>query len=239
MTWNAPELPPKLAATLDAFESEGIQPTAKEIVALADLRRKCDGKNDGSVPWIMGAPLDYAGVTWWPLHRLAESWWLRANELLAGNIEDQVYVYLYAHAFSAAGDRSLRMLTGTDSIRQAVRAWYNDLALHEDQVIELTNRLRELDGDTDNVPDPDAKPVIISEPRTDDGTGFVATMCKAFPGVSPEYWNTEIAAKDARSMLDVASEGGDFATSSDRSEAIGNYLKAVKWIRKAHNVQSN
>ena len=59
-------------------------------------------------------------------------------------------------------------------------------------------------------------------------------MCKAFPGVSPEYWLTGISANDARDMLlDVADE--NFATSTDRTEAIKNFLKAIKWIWVKHN----
>ena len=233
MTAPVPDLSPKLAATLDAFRAEGITLSPAEVVWLATLRARCDGKGEGGVPWVMGSPLDYAGVQWWPLHRLAEAWWLRANTLLSEVAEDQIAVYLFAHAHSAPGDRSLRMLTNAAAIRKAARTWFRDLPLHDGQVVELCNRLRELDGDGDGVPDPDAKPVETA-PGRDDTHGFLAVMCKAFPGVPPEYWMSEIPAHDARKILFGASSDGGWATSPERTEAQKNYLKAVKWLWRTH-----
>tara|TARA_R110000782_G_scaffold56746_1_gene118852 strand:+ start:1759 stop:2457 length:699 start_codon:yes stop_codon:yes gene_type:complete len=229
----APSLSPKLTSALEAFRAGGVSPTDEEIVWLASLRQKCDKESDGSVPWVMGAPVSYGGVDWYSLHRLAESWWLRSFKLLAGNQRDQVLVYIFAHAHSKPGDTTLRGLMGSQQISETVNAWAYDLAIHDDQLDELCDRLSVLDGNDENIPDPAAKPEESSD-CVDGQQTFAGIMCKAFPGVSPEYWLTGIAANDARDMLcDVAND--NFATSSERTDAIKNFLKAVKWIWVNHN----
>ena len=100
-------------------------------------------------------------------------------------------------------------------------------------LIPLVDRLRALDGDTDILPDPDRK-ADDATPEQNPAATFAAMMCKAFPGVSPEYWLTEINAGDARAMLAGVGDEG-FATSDARTEAIGNYLKAIKWIWRARS----
>ena len=229
----APSLSPKLTSALEAFRAGGVSPTDEEIVWLASLRQKCDKESDGSIPWVMGAPVSYGGVDWYSLHRLAESWWLRSFKLLAGNQRDQVLVYIFAHAHSKPGDTTLRGLMGSQQISEAVNKWADDLAIHDAQLDELCDRLSTLDGNTADVPDPDAKPQESSD-VVDEAQTFAGIMCKAFPGVSPDYWLTEISANDARTMLcDVAAE--NFAESSQRTEAIKNFLKAVKWVWLNHN----
>lgn len=231
----APSLSPKLLSVLKAFRAGGVSPTDEEIVWLAMLRNKCDKVSDGSVTWVVGAPLSFCGVDWYSLHKLAETWWLRAFALLDGNDSDQVLVYIFAHAHSKPGDVTLRGLMDAESIKSAVREWADNLPIHEEQLDELCDRLTELDGGVDNVPEPsDNGKKKETVQLVDDSCRFSATMCKAFPGVSPEYWLTGIAANDARDMLcDVADD--NFATSSERTDAIKNFLKAVKWIWVNHN----
>lgn len=231
----APSLSPKLTSALEAFRAGGVSLTDEEIVWLASLRQKCDKESDGSVPWVVGAPLSFCGVEWYSLHKLAETWWLRAFSLLAGNDSDQVAVFMFAHAHSKPGDDTLRGLMDVGSIKDAVRVWSDKLPIHEAQLNELCDRLTELDGGVDTVPDPEDRDKDKDPaPLVDDSCQFSATMCKAFPGVSPEYWLTGISANDARDMLlDVADE--NFATSTDRTEAIKNFLKAIKWIWVKHN----
>ena len=232
----APSLSPKLLSALDAFRAGGVTPTDAEIVWLASLRRKCDKPTDGSVPWVVGAPLSFCGIDWYSLHKLAEGWWLRAFALMDGNPDDQVAVFMFSHAHSKPGDVTLRGIMSAESIRVAVREWSNALPIHEDQLDNLCDRLRELDGDFEHVTDPadKDKPKEDSPSLVDESGRFAAIMCKAFPGVSPDYWLTGIAASDARDMLSDVS-GDDFATSMERTEAIKNFLKAVKWIWVNHN----
>ena len=226
---EAPGIHPKLTAALEAFRAAGVQPTDNEIIWLAQLRLKCDRPSDGSLPWIIGAPFKFAGVDFWPLHRLGESWFLRSFELLKGSLRDQVFVFLYAHAHSGKGDVSLRDLTDGDTIRQTLTTWSDALPIHDDELDQLCDRLRELDGDGDAVPDPGARKTEENDAPRDESAKFAAIMCKAFPGPTPDYWLTEIAASDARAMLaGVGSE--DFAESSERTEAIKNFLKAIKWV---------
>jgi len=226
---QAPSLHPRLQDTLDAFEASGVTLSAAEVCWLYSLRQPCDHPTDGSVPWVMGAPFEYAGVEWYPWHRLAATWFLRYFKLLDGEDHAQITLYLYAHAHSAPGDKSLRDLYGVERVRSVVSEWYDSLPLHDDQMEPLCNRLRELDGESDSIPDTDKRAKAETEPHADNGARFAAVMCKAFPGSTPEYWLTEISAGDARAMLDdMTSEG--FATSENRREAIANYLKAVKWL---------
>ena len=228
-----PALSPRLQDTLAAFAAGGVSLSPDEIVWLATLRRPCDHPADGSIPWVMGAPVDYAGVKWYPLHRLAESWWVRANDLLADDQHMQVALYLYAHAFSGTGDKRLLNTMTRAGIRKAVSEWFANLPIQDAQIVPLCDRLRELDGEDDCVPAIDPKP-STGERATDDLPAFVSIMCKAFPGVSPEYWLTECSASEARGMLDKVSSDDNFATSMQRSNAIRNYLTAVKWLWRIH-----
>ncbi len=226
-----PDLPPKLAATLDAFRAEGIELPASAVVWLARLRDRCDGRGDGGVPWVMGAPVVYGGVPFWPLHLLAESWWLRAHDAMVGTPHDGVAVYLYAHAHAAPGDASLRMLMDVGKIRRVTAEWYKALPIHAGQIEELCKRIDALDGNTTAVADPNSKGEGSAPPERRGTTrAFVAILCKAFPGLSPEYWLTGISAHDARGMLAEASSGGEWATSPERTEAQKDYLKAVRWL---------
>ena len=230
---DAPALHPKLSATLDAFRAGGVLLSDEEIVWLAALRRPCDHPSDGLLPWPVGAPLKYAGVDWYPMHRLAESWMIRSFKLLESTPSDQVYAFMFAHAHSKPGDTTLRELVSTDAMREAVRAWSDSLALHDDQLNTLCDKLRELDGSEDTIPDPDKK-ADEAKDTPDNSAQFVAMMCRAFPGCTPEYWMVGISAKDARNMI-TSDSAPDFVDSFDRTEAIRNYLKAVRWIWINHN----
>lgn len=235
MASAVPELAPKLRETLEAFKAAGVTLSAAEIVWLADLRRPCDSPADGSVPWVMGAPLAYAGVRWYPLHRLAESWWLRANDLMDGSQTDQIAAYLYAHAHSAVGDTSLRDCMSEEAIRDRVRNWFDMLGIHGGQIDALCDRLRVLDGEENSVPDPDENGVSEATSGGNSSAAFLAVMCKAFPGIAPEYWMTGCSAAEARAMLDgVSDDDSGFAKSERRTNAIRNYLKAVKTLWGIH-----
>jgi len=234
MASPVPELAPRLAEALIAFRESGVCSTDAEIVWLAELRYACDHPRDGSVPWLMGAPLSFSGIQWYPMHRLAESWFVRAMTLLDGDERLQTAAYLYAHAVSAPGDRSAQGLTSERDIRVNLDEWYESLPIHEDadQMAALCDSLRRLDGDVDMVPDIEERE---SEPVEDNPQRFVTTICQAFPGIPPSYWLTELPAHEVRAMIAAVSEGsGDWATSAARTTAIGNWLKAVKWVWKNH-----
>lgn len=230
---EAPILHPRLSATLEAFRVAGVDPSDAEIAWLVTLRRPCDNPADGSVPWVMGAPLNYGGVDWFPMHRLADSWFGRAFKLLDGNEHDQILVFLFAHARSAPGDATLRGIMGADLIAATVREWFNDLPIHDEQLDALVDRLQVLNGDAVQIPDPDRKPEKETQAE-DKSAQFAALMCKAFPACGPEYWLSGIGSHDAESMLDNVN-AENFADSAKRTEAIANYLKAVKWIWSAHS----
>ena len=235
---DAPPISPKLSIALEAFRADGISPTDEEIIWLASLRHKCDRMTDGSVPWMIGAPLSFCGIDFYSLHRLAESWWLRCFHLLDGNPRDQVLVYIFAHVHSKPGDITLRGLMNVDIIRDVINDWANDQAMHDEQIDKLCERLSEMDGNAESIPDPDDAydKSVDSDGYQDHSISFVSIMCKAFPGISPEFWLSEITVKDARKMLaDGCSE--NFADSEERTEAIRNFLKAVKWVWHNHQVE--
>ena len=217
------------------FREAGIELTAAEIVWLANLRRACDDPHDGSVPWVMGAPVEFSGVKFWPLHRLAESWYVRAMQIVGPDDRLQGGVYLYAHAHSAPGDKHLRDLTSYDAIKTAILEWLDTVPLHTNvaQLEALCRRLSVLDGDDDAVPDPEPKP--RHEPVYDNLPRFVSVACRAFSGVSPDFWLTEMPAAAVRSMIsDACGDGDGWATSETRRAAIANWLRAIKWIWKLH-----
>jgi len=237
MSSPVPELAHRLAEVLRAFRDAGVEPTSEEIVWLADLRRACDKPCDGSIPWLCGAPVEWCGVKWYAMHRLAEGWFLRAMALTGDDNHTQTAIYLYAHAFSAPGDRSLINISTIADIEREVMPWYDALPMPDDadQITALCERLTEIDGGVASVPDPDR-----SETETeseDNSTRFVALACKAFPGVSPDYWLTDMPSHAIREMISSmsATEGDGWATSERRTSAIANWLKAVKWVWRNHS----
>lgn len=231
---QAPAISPKLADTLEAFRACGVTLTDPELAWLVELRRPCDRPDDGAVAWIPGAPLEFCGYRFWPLHRRARSWFLRAYALMDDNRSDQVTAFLFAHAHSAPGDNSLLSDMTAQGIRARLRAWDDALSIPDDAFKPLCDRLRELDGDTtSDVPDPDARPRESDPIQQDPDAAFAALMCKAFPGATPEYWLSGIAEVDALAMLAPSTETS-FADSPARNRAIHNYLNAVKWIWLNH-----
>jgi len=231
-----PELSPPLARALAAFREAGVELTAAEIVWLALLRRPCDHPIDGSLPWLIGAPFNYAGVTWYPTHQLAELWFIRVKKLLTESDSPDLAhttAFLFAHAHSAPGDVTVRSLNTLEEIEGRCMEWFNGLPLHVGQVLPLVNRLRELDRNTTSVPD-GSDSDHSDEVLTNQSSG-VAVMMKAFPGTTPEFWLTEVAACDARAYVHaVGEQSKDFATSEGRRKAIENYLKAIKWVWSNH-----
>ena len=228
-----PEIAPHLTATLAALRADGISPSDAEVVWLARLRWVCDHPEDGSIPWVSGAPVQYGGAIFWPMHRLGELWFIRAHRLLEGMDKLQVAAYMFAHVNSAPGDRTLLYITSDADVVREVSEWFDMLALHDDQIIVLTDRLRQLDGqaDVETVSNgTDDAPAI-----TDSITAGTAGLCKAFPGTTPDYWMSGVSAAEARGMMEsVATHNGCFANSPRRTRAVSNYLNAVKQVRLNH-----
>jgi hypothetical protein len=229
-----PSLAPRLAVALKALRDGGVEPTDAEIVWLGKLRHKADNPCDGSVPWVMGAPVEYGGMRWYPMHRLAESWFLRAFKLLDGNDVLQIAAFLFAHAYSGAGDKTVREYMTDEAIREKLDEWRNDLPVHDDQVAALCDTLRDLDGQQDSVPDVRDDSEDGEEVEAVNTAHSIASFCKAFPGVSPEFWLTDISSADSMQMLSAVGSDGGWAESPIRREAVANWLRAVKWVWRNH-----
>ena len=230
-----PDLAPRLAKALAAFRESGVEPTDAELVWLASLRAKCDNPTDGSVPWVMGAPLEYGGIKWHPMHRLAESWFLRAFKLFDGDDILQISAFLFAHAHSGIGDKTVREYMSDESMRAKLNDWRDGLAIQDDQIPELCETLRGMDGQGEFVPDlTDGKVEDIEPMAPSSVPQNVAALCKAFPGVSPEFWLTDISSNDSMLMLATACNESGWAESPLRRAAVANWLKAIKWVWRNH-----
>lgn len=220
-----PDLHPNLESTLAALRADGINPTDAEVVWLARLRWPCDHPRHG-VKELVGAPVEIGGDTFWPLHRLAEYWFVAAGEILGDEGTRKTDAYLFAHTRSAPGDRSLLLITGEDAIAQTVHDWRAGLALHDENVPDLVRLLRHIDGYADEA----APRPATEEPGELDGIG---TLCKMFPGTTPDYWRSGISIAETEALFESTSKQA-WAESSKRTAAIENYLLAVKQVRANH-----
>jgi len=234
MAYAPPALAPKVTEALDNLRASGIFPTDAEVGWLIRLRVPCDTPDDGSLQLPMGSPLNLSGVDFWPLHRLGSAWFRRVYQLLDGYPVMRVWSYLYAHAQSNPGNVALRNLTSLDALRVELTAWADSIPVHDLVLDVLCDELSRIDGDIDCVPNPDALVKRASPTGGNSDQTFCAAMCKAFPGVPPEYWLTGISEHDAMQMLESAGDHGCFATSTDRKAHVRNFLNAIKQIRDNH-----
>jgi len=228
MAFEVPALAPKVADAIDALRADGVTLMDADVVWLAQLRAACDSPEAGRVRTVMGAPLQYAGATWWPLHRLADEWWRAAYEQLADFPDLRTDAYLMAHQFSAPGDASLLQWCG-DVLPHAVIEWRVRVALHEEQVLPLIQTLKRMDGYADAAPVPDADESKPIDPaiRTQ---GLIA-LCKAFPGTTPEYWQTHAPLPLVDEIQSAYASREGWADSVARTDAIKRWLTAVRWLR--------
>jgi hypothetical protein len=230
-----PPLAGQVQLTLDALAADGITPTPAQIAWLVALRKPCDAVNERGLPPMYGAPVELCGQLWYPLHALAEQWFRRAWVMAGDGDSDapwRTWVYLFAHIYSAPGDRTLATLQSEETIRATVGEWRAGLPLHDETEPELVRFLRRLDGYDTDVPDPDAKESTERAPAGSlDG---VSSLCKAFPGTTPDYWMTGISGRDIDDLMRTRQTAEDWAKSPERTEAIKRYLNAVKWIRYNH-----
>jgi hypothetical protein len=163
---------------------------------------------------------------------------MRAFRILEGNDVLQMTCFLYAHAKSAPGDYSIRHCMSLERMEKDLAQFLNDLPIHDGQLPELCERLREIDGSgREEIADPDrADEEKPDEIEHDNSRNFLGAMQRAFPGVPPDFWLTEIPANDARAMLtELCEQESTWAESPARKDAIKNYLKAVRWVWLNHN----
>lgn len=231
---DAPGLHPKLRRTLEAFDADGIEITPDQFAWLVTLRNKCDDPSAGAPALVVGSPLSVSGVDFYPMHRLADLWWLRINAAFEGRQGAQIFAFLFAHVRSAPGDTTLRGLMAPHAAMEAVEMWASDVPIHDSELTRICDIVASLDGDDESIPDPSAPEQEDDVVPQDSGARFAAIMCGAFPGCSPEFWLTGISSRDAIDMLDEGN-GESFATGSHRTTAIANYLKAVKHVRASHH----
>ena len=215
----------------------GVPPTLAEVVWLADLCRAAHtppGRESYQDP---AAPLRFAGVEFWPLHMLAQGWFVRWFAAFEGQPEIQTGVYLFAHTRSRPGDASLRELGDMDAVADAVAGWMRDLPIPEADLPDLAERLRRMSASDDVPPVPKGGAEIDQA----DAAGATpeeraAMLCGVFQGTSPEYWLTGCSERQAVTMAaaKVAGEngGGCWANSPERTRRIASYMNAVKWVAR-------
>jgi hypothetical protein len=238
---DAPELSRRLRDALAGLRAAGVSVTDAEIVWLADLARRADSPSLGSVAWVAGAPIQHCGVTFWPWTLLAETWFHVWYPSIA-DTEMRLALYAYAHVVSTPGDSSLRLLSGISEIKAHLRSWMDGLAMPVAQLVEVCERLRELDGcDDGTIPNPDREPQPDADTTGPNMARSMAYLCKAFPGSSPEYWATGI---DRRTIDDMTAaiataehQQGQAPDPDDPGiRAIHNFRMAAKWVLKNHGV---
>lgn len=232
---GAPQLPAKLADSLDLIRSCGVDPTDAEIVWLAELRRRCDNPPGRETVQSCSAPIEFCGVKFWPLHLMAEAWfsdWFRAFE-----DEDliQCGVYLYAHAQSEPGNKTLRDVASFDQVRRVVLDWLASTPIHKPDFGAIMDACYRMDnGDELTVDNPDLpKAAEQSIPQTVEEKA--ANLCRMFEGTTPSYWLTEVSRSEATRMAAAVSiEGGstEWHKSPLRAKRIASYLAAVKIIAR-------
>jgi len=222
-----PGLAPKLAEALASLRADGITPTDAEIVWLARLRWACDHQRSFDADGIVGSSVDMFGQRFYPLHRLAEHWFVSACEL-NDDAAFHTAVYMFAHVFSAPGDRTLLTLSDEKSVKEVVWAWRNSLPIHDENEGEFVRLLRMIDRYTEDISTDTDK----ADERINPFSG-VASLCRMFPGTTPDYWQTGMSTGEIALLLD-ADKTSQWATSSDRTRAIAAFLSAVKYIRQQH-----
>ena len=224
---HAPAPPKRLLDTLTALDAAGVAVSHDELVWLTTLANKADSPPEAGVSWVAGSAFVYGGQTFWPLHRLAMHWFTRWQTLLDGDDEAEVYLYAFAHTRSALGDESLLLLSVADAVQCAVKEWSDALAIHSQQMAELCERLKSIDGLPHAIPSPDAKPKPDEPPVNMHSD--IAHLCKVFPGTTPRYWRSGISYAESKRILDGLDEAHDNRPAI-RNNAIHNYRTAVKWV---------
>jgi hypothetical protein len=232
---GAPPLAPKVAAALASLREAGAVVTDAEVAWLVRLRDACDRPHDGSIPWLPGAPVQYAGDTFWPWHRLAKLWYKRIFGALS--FDDPLYTiaYLFAHTRSAPGDVSLRMLTAFPDAARAVSDWWDASALHDEQVNALVDRIMALDGAdpeqaaAERAAEKPSKASIRTATDQDIHARVVARLMRQFPGTTAEYWTTSIDDGTAN-RIERAGDSLHGTSTAERDAAVGRFLAAVKSI---------
>lgn len=226
--FEVPALAPKVQDAIDALRADGVTLTDADVVWLSRLRAACDAPEPRRVRVMMSAPLQYAGVTWWPLHRLADEWWRAAYVQLEHFPDLRTDAFLMAHQFSAPGDSTLLQWTG-DMVPHALVEWRVRIPLHDDQVLPLIQTLKEMDGLSDVVPCPsDGNPTDMDHARST--TGIMA-LCRAFPGTTPDYWDTHATLSMIDDVQSAFASKEGWANSDERTESIKRWLSAVRWLR--------
>ena len=228
---TVPDLHPKLAETLAALRAAGVQPTDAEIVWLGRLREPCDNPESHAVRHVIGAPLIYCGISFWPLHWLAEDWWKLMYVYLERRPLLRQHAYIFAHLFSAPGDVRLRDWNGETAL-DLVRAWVRKSPIHKRQLPELFDSLMVLDEYKDE-PDGLSDKPNAAEPKINSAHGSLAALCRAFPGTTPDYWYAGISKADAEEIEGGYAAEGEWATSPTREAAIRRYMRAVQFITES------
>ena len=242
---ETPVISPRLSNALAGLRAAGVTPTDADVVWLGKLAERVQCPSAGNVRWVAGAPINHCGITFWPWTLLGEEWFHRWYSEFT-DTEMKLAAYAFPHVKSEPGCRELLAITDYSTVTSALKGWMKSLPMPMSQLVEVCERLRELDGeDDDAIQDPDKKP-----PEADDGTDqysavrTMAYLCKAFPGSTPDYWRTGIAKAIADEMMDAVSMAAEREPGqapdpdSPRMRAIHNFRMAVKWILRNHEARN-
>ena len=233
---EAPAIHPWAARDLAKLRESGIKPTDDDVVWLASLAALAH-RAPGRDPYIdTTSPLLFCGGKYWPMTIRAQHWFVRWYGAFEGYPRVRVGVYLFAHAHSRPGDKTLHELGDMAAVEAAVADWMSGLSIREDQLPDLQAALAAMAPSDDTVdppkettgqPEEETIPTSLEE--------RVASLCAAFEGTTPGYWMDEIGAVQAEELVaaKVAAEnGGVWANSPLRTRRIASYKNAVKHVAK-------
>jgi hypothetical protein len=231
---GAPQLSGKLSDSLDLIRSCGVEPTDAEIVWLAELRRRCDTPPGRESVSSCSSPVDVYGVRLWPLHLMAEAWFVDWFEAFEDDDLLRSGVYLFAHVHSKPGDRTLMEYGGYDAVKARVTEWLVSLPVPQRDLPKIMEACYALDaGNEIEVENPDKAKQADPIPRSIEERA--AELCKAFPGTTPSYWLADVSKVEIMRMAVVCSADGatgEWAKSPLRIRRIASYLSAVKIISR-------
>ena len=231
---NAPAIRKRLNDVLNALDIEGVKLSRCELVWISELAYKADVPVECGIPYMAGACFEYGDEYYYPMHRLAMHWFSRWYSMIDDE-NTKALMLGFAHIKSEIGDKSLMKINSLNAVKSAVDKWGETLAIPDNQIAGLYDKLEKIDGFASEVEIPNAK-------KKDQGAvnmyEDITALCQAFPSTTPEYWRSGISFAESSQILDALKlNNGNQSRTEIKHQGIFAFKCAVKWIRKWHGVE--
>jgi len=201
MLVTRPALHPKAAAAVRSLESKGLHPTASHVLWLQDAAKKIKKASKTRTAEMIDWPLECGGIRLYRISIFATDWLLK----LPVKMQDDPFVQAFACAHSHDPD-TLKSLCTPLKLWLHVKGWKSQILASKQA---LAACLAIVMGDEDETVEvvevtPRKEPAKI---KTDDEPadfGFlVLSLCRRYPGTTPQYWSCEVSAAYALEMLAI------------------------------------